>query len=200
MEDLETRSEDSATNESGSGSKLGMALGLVGVVGILLGAVGIVMANNSRKEIESLKAEIAAQPDKTAELEAKFTEFNERLNSVGERTVQLDKKFTDQFNNLVAGVGKEIRTNRELISQLSDKMASAPAPKAAAAKAAAAKDDGGSGGPTADKPAGGIHKIAAGDNFGKLAAKYGVTVDAIRSANPGVEPTKLQIGQEIKIP
>jgi LysM repeat protein len=42
--------------------------------------------------------------------------------------------------------------------------------------------------------------IVQGDNFSGLAKKFGVSSRAIMDANPGVEPTKLQIGQKIHIP
>jgi LysM repeat protein len=44
------------------------------------------------------------------------------------------------------------------------------------------------------------YKIVSGDTFGNLAKKFHVSVKAIVAANPGVEPTKLKIGQTIHIP
>jgi len=44
------------------------------------------------------------------------------------------------------------------------------------------------------------HKIQQGDSFSTLASKYGVSVKAIQAANPGVDSTKLKIGQVVKIP
>lgn len=44
------------------------------------------------------------------------------------------------------------------------------------------------------------HTIVKGDTFAVLAKKYGVTTKAVEVANPGVNPTRLQIGQKIKIP
>jgi LysM repeat protein len=44
------------------------------------------------------------------------------------------------------------------------------------------------------------YTIAARDSFSTLAKKFGVTSKAIAEANPGVDPTKLQIGQKIHIP
>lgn len=44
------------------------------------------------------------------------------------------------------------------------------------------------------------HKIAAGESFSSLSTKYGVSVKAIQAANPGVDSTKLKIGQVVKIP
>lgn len=40
-----------------------------------------------------------------------------------------------------------------------------------------------------------------GDNYSTIAAKFpGVTAKAIKDANPGVDPLKLQIGKKINIP
>ena len=44
------------------------------------------------------------------------------------------------------------------------------------------------------------HVVIKGDSFYVLAKKYGVTVKAISDANPGVESSKLKIGQKLKIP
>src|SRR4030095_473310 len=44
------------------------------------------------------------------------------------------------------------------------------------------------------------HTIIKGETFAILAKKYGVTTKAIEAANPGVNPTRLKIGQKIKIP
>jgi len=45
-----------------------------------------------------------------------------------------------------------------------------------------------------------IYTIASGDTLYNLAQRYGVTVDRIMAANPGINPNNLQIGQQICIP
>jgi LysM repeat protein len=42
--------------------------------------------------------------------------------------------------------------------------------------------------------------VVKGDSFSKIAKKFGVTVKAVEAANPGVEPTKLKVGQKLSIP
>jgi LysM repeat protein len=44
------------------------------------------------------------------------------------------------------------------------------------------------------------YTIAARDNFSTIAKKFGVTSKAIAEANPGVESTKLRVGQKIHVP
>lgn len=49
--------------------------------------------------------------------------------------------------------------------------------------------------------AGQEYTIVKGDTFAGIASKFpGVTSKAIQDANPGVQPTKLRIGQKIQIP
>jgi LysM repeat protein len=49
-------------------------------------------------------------------------------------------------------------------------------------------------------PAATDYKIQAGDNLSTLARKFHVSIRALMDANPGIQPTKLQIGQTIHIP
>jgi len=49
-------------------------------------------------------------------------------------------------------------------------------------------------------PGGFLYTIRAGDTFFSLASRFGVTLQALTSANPGVDPNNLQVGQQICIP
>ena len=42
--------------------------------------------------------------------------------------------------------------------------------------------------------------VVKGDTLAKIAKKNGVTLKALKAANPGVEPTKLRVGQKLSIP
>ena len=44
------------------------------------------------------------------------------------------------------------------------------------------------------------HTVAEGDNFWSVARQHGVTVAALTQANPGVDPTRLRIGQGLALP
>jgi peptidoglycan endopeptidase LytE len=48
--------------------------------------------------------------------------------------------------------------------------------------------------------AGTEYVVVKGDSFAKIAKKNGVSVKAVQAANPGVEPTKLKVGQKLSIP
>lgn len=44
------------------------------------------------------------------------------------------------------------------------------------------------------------HKIQAGETPAGIARKYGVKVEALLAANPGLDPRRLQIGKSLKLP
>ncbi len=44
------------------------------------------------------------------------------------------------------------------------------------------------------------YSVLKGDTLSSIASKFGVTVRALQEANPGIEPTRLQIGQKIQVP
>lgn len=46
----------------------------------------------------------------------------------------------------------------------------------------------------------GTHSVAAGDTPASIARKYGVKLDALLAANPGLDPKRLKIGQSLTIP
>jgi LysM repeat protein len=54
--------------------------------------------------------------------------------------------------------------------------------------------------PAPVETAGTEYVVVKGDSFSKIAKKSGVTVKAIAAANPGVDSTKLKIGQKLSIP
>jgi len=45
-----------------------------------------------------------------------------------------------------------------------------------------------------------IHVVVLGDTLGDIADRYGVTLEALLAANPGVQPTALTVGMELVIP
>lgn len=44
------------------------------------------------------------------------------------------------------------------------------------------------------------YTVAAGDSFYSIGKRFGVSMKAIADANPGVDPTRLQVGQKLKLP
>lgn len=53
---------------------------------------------------------------------------------------------------------------------------------------------------TAPRTAGRTHKVQSRETFAAIARKYGITVNQLQAANPGVDARKLKVGQELKLP
>jgi LysM repeat protein len=49
-------------------------------------------------------------------------------------------------------------------------------------------------------PGGQTYTVQEGDIPGTIAAQFGITVEELLAANPGIDPTNLQIGQVLNIP
>ncbi len=45
-----------------------------------------------------------------------------------------------------------------------------------------------------------VHYVRRNDTFYSISRQYGIKLDALRAANPGVEPRHLRVGQTLKIP
>jgi tetratricopeptide (TPR) repeat protein len=50
------------------------------------------------------------------------------------------------------------------------------------------------------RPALRTHKVQAGETPASIARKYGVSVEALLAANPGLNPRRMQIGQTLNVP
>jgi LysM repeat protein len=49
------------------------------------------------------------------------------------------------------------------------------------------------------RPAARFYVVAAGDTFGSIAAKAGISVARLEQLNPGVSSTALQVGQRLRV-
>ena len=54
--------------------------------------------------------------------------------------------------------------------------------------------------PTATRSTSRTHKVAAGETAVRIARQYGISLDALLAANPGLEPRRMRVGQILNIP
>ena len=97
-------------------------------------------------------------------------------------------------DSIAAAAATDTTAVSEQASQVAQAMAAAPAPAPAKPKAQSKPKTTAKAAPKAT-----THTVRKGDSLFKLAKRYGVTVDAIRSAN-GMKGSDIKIGQKIKIP
>ncbi len=204
------------SQESQISQKISNYAPIMAFVGLGLGIIATAIGATALSKISSTSADINQRIEKSAAVELDLKKISDRVDSlaaqlediksgsdskVGELRAQT-QNAVDVLNSNLNKLRDELVKNRESISKLAS-MRAAPRPAQSPAQAssdAPAQDNaqGGNAEPAADGMK--IHKIQSGDTFSKLAKKYAVSLSSILKANPDVNPERLKIGQEIKIP
>ncbi len=204
------------SQESQISQKISNYAPIMAFVGLGLGIIATAIGATALSKISSTSADINQRIEKSAAVELDLKKISDRVDSlaaqlediksgsdskVGELRAQT-QNAVDVLNSNLNKLRDELVKNRESISKLAS-MRAAPRPAQSPAQAssdAPAQDNaqGGNAEPAADGVK--IHKIQSGDTFSKLAKKYAVSLSSILKANPDVNPERLKIGQEIKIP
>jgi LysM repeat protein len=173
---MDTLSRDSS---SGSSSIMPLAGVILGVIALLLGIFTMVKANKIEKTVTAHGDEIAKIATLENEVRASSTKTEADL-----------KNLRDGIQNALNQVGTEIGALRTQLTKVEESMKK-PAPAAKGGAAAAA---------TGVRNADGTYTVAAGDTPSKIARKFGTSVDSILAENPGLEPSRLRVGQKIRLP
>jgi LysM repeat protein len=157
---------------------------ILGGLGLVLSIVALVKLGTVKKlstEVGSVKAQVESVAGDISAANSKAADARQRVDSLASQT--------QAGFNQVSSVMETMRADINKLATLKT-----PAPKAA--KDGAAPKDGA---PAAAGP-GGDYTIKAGDTPAKVARAHGVSLDALMAANPGLEPTKLKVGQKINLP
>ena len=165
--------ENDSISPSSSESKLPL---IVGILGFALGAAGLVLG---------IKAKGAAQVagEEAAAANAKVVEIGNAVAGKANAT-EVQALRADLDKGLADGIAAENQI-MESIAALQKVAAKPAATKGADGKAAVAA------GP-------GEHAVAKGETLSSIAKKAGISLKAIQDLNPGVDATKLRIGQKLK--
>ncbi len=176
---MDTLSRDSSSSSSN----------IVPMIGAFTGVIGLLLAVVALVQLSTVKKTQAAQGDEIA----KIATIENEVRSQGAKVDGDMKNLRDGVQNALNQVGTEIGAIRAQLTKMEEeakKRAVAPAPGAKGGKAVA----------TGVKNADGTYTVAAGDTPSKIARKFGTSVDAILSENPGLNPSKLHVGQKIRLP
>jgi len=192
---------------SKNGSYLVIAACLLAVISLILGVISL-------RSISAMKANTG---DSAARLDAIETSSRKAATEAEKAVSRLATISTDTqraFDN----VGKELATLRTNVNRvtieskdLAEKLASPTTRSSSSSRTSTATTaPPPTSGATASTPAAssrppelspeGTYTIKSGDTFARLSGRFGVSVQAIEQANPGVDPRRLGIGQAINIP
>ncbi len=157
------------------------------VAAVIVGVLALVLSGVALAKISSAKKEISAQ------VEPLSLRIDEAEGQARNATAAADKasgsinKLASDTQSAFTQVAQELGNIRGEITKVVEAKV---APKAAAGKAAA--------GPAVAGPD--EYVIKAGDTFAKIARAQGATLADVQAVNPGVDASKLKVGQKIKLP
>jgi len=180
------------------------------VLGIVLGAAGLYFGLTANQRLNPIDESVSAGATSSAKIEKVISGFQTQVAEIAAQMSEQSKAvnrlrvYSSQGEQAVKKLAGELNTNREQIvktAEMLNEFAAAGFRTAPATQlASTASNDAGSAANSVVPRAGSSYVIASGDNFGKIAGKFGVAVQAILDANPDADPRRLAIGQTIQIP
>ncbi|MFU8848306.1 MAG: LysM peptidoglycan-binding domain-containing protein [Opitutales bacterium] len=202
--------EDDDINTPSGGSLLTLALS---VLAILLGGAGLYFGMNASQQLSPLadsmeagsgaavrlEKSISALETQLAELRGQSSEVQSALNRMRIYSSQSEQAVKQLASGMQENRTELVKLAGRLNELLESTVPSAPAPSAVSTTNQAPPLTSGEAN-SSQLASSRTYAIVSGDNFVKVANKLGVELQALLDANPGVDPRRLRIGQEINIP
>ncbi len=176
---MDTLSRDSSSSNS-----------VLPLVGVIAGALGLILAIVALVKLSTVQKTVAAHEAEMPKI-ARIETIEGDLRAATAKTENDLRGLREGVQNALTQVGTEIGTLRAQITKVEE---------AQKARAAAPGGKAGAAAPTGVLNADGTYTVGSGDTFAKIARKFAVKMDAIEAENPGLDPTKLRVGQKIRIP
>ena len=156
---------------------------IVGIIGLVLGGIALVQISKVNKTI-STQAEKIAKIDTVESQAAAASQAADRVARDGKALFDSTQKAFTDVSSMIGDLSGRVTKIEE---------AAKKAPVAAAAKKA--------GEHVAPVAGPGEYVVQAGDTSGtKIAKANGVSLADLQAVNPGVDWTKIKVGQKLKLP
>jgi len=156
------------------------------LVGVIAGALALILSATALFKLSTLQKTVTAHDEA---INTKLPALESTINAAAAKTDADIKSLRTGVQSALDQVGGEIGTINAKLTKIEDAMKK-PAP-AAGGKAGVV---------TGTVDANGNYSVAPGDTISKIARKFATKIDTIEAENPGLDPTKLKVGQKIKIP
>ncbi len=176
---------------------------ILAIAAFVLGGLSFIFAWNTKSNLERYKAnaqkEIQEAVEKASEAAAAARNAgNGDENAVSKTDVDELSARYDQIANSQRQIVENTKKVNERLARL-ENGGVANRGNGNVPEAAKPQQSGGSNA-AAGTSNGGKYKVQKGDYPAAIAKKHGISLDEFNKANPGLDPKKLQIGQEVNIP
>jgi LysM repeat protein len=158
------------------------------MVGVIAGVLALILAIAALVKVSSLNKVVVGQVDEVA---TKISSIQTDVHGATAKEENDVKNLRDGVQGALGQVGDQIGVIKGQIARLEE---------AAKKPAAAAGKGKGAGVVTGTVDADGNYIVAPGDTVNKIAKKFATNAQAIEAENPGLEPSRLRVGQKVKIP
>jgi len=176
---MDTLSRDSSSSSNS----------IVPMVGLFAGVLALILAIVAFVKFSTLNRTVQGQADEIAKI---GTIQNDVHANAAKEENDL-KNLRDGVQAALGQVGDQIGAMKGQIARLEEaakKPAPVPGGKGGKSKGVA----------TGTVDADGNYVVGPGDTLNKIAKKFATTAQAIEAENPGIEPSKLRVGQKVKVP
>lgn len=198
---MENSSIDGGVEPTGNESKIPTILA---IAAFALAGLSFVFAWNTKSKITRLEDSVKKDVAEAVEA-AKQALADVRNSGSGNEDVSAIKTNIDELSLTLRSKYDELAKSQTLVvnnqKKLNERVTSLEERGGKGAPAAATPSNGGNqSAPAAATASNGKYKVQKGDYPAKIAQKLGISTKELMDANPGLDPTKLQIGQEINVP
>lgn len=161
------------------------------MAGVILGAIALLLGIFTMVKATKVEKQVTAQGDEIAKIATLETEVRSASAKSETDLRNLRENIQKAFND-VSATFADVNAKLGKIEEAMKKPAPTPAGggKAGAPQAA----------PTGVLNPDGTYTVAAGDSPAAIARKFGIRLDALLAENPGLEPTRMRVGQKVRIP
>jgi LysM repeat protein len=188
---------------------LAKATPIIAIAALVCGLVGLIFGIVAFQKSSEMDA-VTEIKDANATISESVAGLQTEMDGISKKYVTLTqlKEFAnstqDGFNQITDTISKtrtDVRANTIKVAELDTKIQSGGVVRKSAPSSSTPSASADSPAATSSGPAGGVeYTIQSGDTLGKVAANFGVSLDMLLSANPGVQPRYLKVGQIIVIP
>lgn len=198
---MENSAIDGSIEPVATESKIPMILAIAAFV---LGGLSFVFAWNTKSNLTRHKDSIIKEVNDAVEVakQAAADARNGGVSSDGIASLKTD--FEEMEAKLATGYTQLRESVKQLVEhakQTQQRLARLEGGNAPISNASAgSSSEPASAAPAAPVTANGKYKVKKGDYPAKIAKELGVSTKALMDANPGLDPKKLQIGQELNVP
>jgi LysM repeat protein/HAMP domain-containing protein len=174
------------------------------LLALLLGGAALFFALDASRRLspmsDSLSEGVSGMAGLGKQIEQMEAEVGELAEAVGSLNARMQRAsaYANQNEKAIRKLTEEINANRKQIIDSAEALAGMGS--SSSGGSAMATNTGGGATVAASTAEGGSYLIEPGDTFARIAQQMGVSLQALLDANPGVDPRRLRIGQNIVVP